>query len=515
MKRHPVLGHVLVAVFSLGLVSLAFHPFDWWWLGWIAFVPWMVFHEKAQRRGTGRALMAGYYLHFAYVLQWVGEVAPPAVWVIPLFGLPAVWLCAWICDRCVYRLGMSGLVVYPLAIVSTELLRDQYLGLTWSSIGYTQWRWLEGVQSAAIFRVHLLSWAVLVANAALARWIVRPRDTASHLGLAVAAGVLVLMHVGGSARLGTELEQGPLVVGVQGNIPQVMKETGSRALHWQKQRGLFEAAGLDPDLLVFAETSFLGLTGNMSLERVLAIPEWGGWLPKGRGQATVIGYNDKRGSQDRNVAGVVVDGQEVAAYAKRVLVPMGEYIPEWLPFREWFFDQVEQRGGFVPNMTAGTEYVSASLQAGPRRTRFGLNICYEMVFPGEFRALMEEHRPDFLVNISNDGWYGESCELDLVHIAGRFRAVECGRTLFRVSNTGISTSIDPFGRYRDTVTKGGRRKSVDGLVVDRIRLLGGVTPWVSRGDLYPAILPLALVVLAGRAIRRRRARGFHSQPHPR
>ena len=506
--------HALVAVASLGLVSLAFHPFDWWWLGWFAFVPWMAYHQKAERRGTGRALMLAYYLHYAYVLQWVGEVAPPAVWAIPLLGMPVAWLCAWICDRCVYRLGMSGLVVYPLAIVSAEFLRDQYLGLTWSSIGYTQWRWLEGVQSAAIFRVHLLSWSVLLANAALAGLILRPRERSSHVGLAVALAVLVVLHVGGALRLTTVLEEGPLAVGVQGNIDQVMKETGSRKKAWEAQHDVFDGrkTGVDPDLLVFAETSFHPVTGQVQLGRLLADPEWGGWLPRGRRQATVLGYNDYSGGKERNVAGVVVEGKQIATYAKRVLVPMGEYIPEWTPFRDWFEGQVQERGGYRPRMEPGDAFVSAPLESGPRSTRFGLNICYEMVFPGEFLGLMREHDPDFVVNISNDGWYGDSNELDLVHIAGRFRAVECGRSLFRVSNTGISTSIDPLGRFRATVNEGAERKGVKGLLVDRVQLLSGTTPWVWGGDILPAILPLALVALAGRSLRRRRAPGFQTQP---
>ena len=506
--------HVLVAVVSLGFVSLAFHPFDWWWLGWFAFVPWMVYHQRSERRGTGRALMLAYYLHYAYVLQWVGEVAPLAMWAIPLLGMPVAWLCAWICDRCVHRLGMSGLVVYPLAIVSTDFLRDQYLGLTWCSIGYTQWRWLEGVQSASIFRVHLLSWAVLLMNAAWAQWILRPRERSSHVGLAVAAGVLVVLHVGGALRLSADLEDGPLAVGVQGNIDQVMKETGSRERAWKAQREVFERLeqGIEPDLLVFAETSFHPVTQRVPLSILLDHSTWGGWLPRDRGQATVLGYNERVGETDRNVACAVVDGKPVATYMKRVLVPMGEHIPEWLPFRGWFEDQVQQLGGYVPRMEPGTAFVSAPLGAGPRPTSFGLNICYEMVFPGEFRGLMREHDPDFLVNISNDGWYGDSNELDLVHVAGRFRAVECGRSLFRVSNTGISTSIDPMGRFRATVTAGAKRKGVQGLLVDRVQLSSGTTPWVWGGDLLPAILPLALLASVGLAFWRRRGMGRPAQP---
>ncbi len=510
MTRSSVLTHILVAVATLGLVSAAFHPLDLWPLAWVAFVPWMAYHEKTRRRGTARALMAAYYLHLAYMLQWIGAVAPPAVWAIPLLGLPFVWLCGWICDRCVYGLGMRGVVVYPLAIVSCELLRDQFLGLTWSSVGYSQWRWVEGVQSAAIFRVHLLSWAVLLVNAAIAALLLRPRDRGSLVGAVVAAAVVGTLHVGGAARLGNELEEGPLVLGVQGNIEQGAKERVPRRVTWERQRQLYAGRSpeLDADLLVFAETSFIGIRPDVPLSRVLELPAWGGWLPSGRGQGTVLGHDLVTEAGDhQNVATVVVEGAPVARYAKRVLVPLGEHVPAWLPARAWFSRQVVEQGGYEPDMVPGDRFVVCELAAGPRPTRFGLNICYEMVFPGEFRGLMLEHDPDFIVNISNDGWYGESQEQDLVHVATRFRAVESGRSVFRVSNTGISTSVDPFGRYRHTVEVEGDRKAVAGLLVDRVRLDSGQTAWVRAGDLLPALLPLSLLILVGwTALRRRFSR---------
>jgi len=534
--------HLLIAVVSLVLVSLAFHPFDLWWLGWFGFVPWMAWHEAAPRRGTGRALMLGYYFHLAYMLMWVGEIAPPLVWAIPLLGLPFVWACAWVSDRCVHGLGMPGLLVYPLAIVSAELARDQVLGLTWSSIGYTQWRWLEGIQSAAIFRVHLLSWVVLTVNAAIARWVIarwlrserRPTPVDVRNGWLLAGAAVASLHVAGMVRLTwADLEQGPVVAGVQGNIPQVMKLRSNRADAWDKQRRIYldQVAHRDPDVLVFAETSFRRVDDDGGpygppLETALTMPlvtsegpvmeggrqvTWGGWLPRGRGQVSVLGYNRWRTvggeREESNVAGVVLDGRRIAEYAKRVLVPFGEYIPirKGAFGHDWIVEQIEAAANYVPNLTPGDRCVAVPMETHGRRWTFGLNICYEVVFPGEFRSLMTEHAPDFIVEISNDGWYGTSNELDLVHVAARFRAIECGRSFFRVANTGISTSVDPYGRYRQTVVEGGATKVVQGALVDTVQIARGTTPWVFAGDLWAAIAPLTLSVLVIRARRRRGA----------
>ncbi|MAG57572.1 MAG: apolipoprotein N-acyltransferase, partial [Planctomycetes bacterium] len=502
--KPPILPHLALATLSLLLVSAAFHPLDLWPLGWIAFVPWMAYHELRKRRGTARALMLGYFLHFAYVLMWVGWVAWPLVLMIPLLGLPFVWILARFADRGVHKLGLPGIVVYPLAIVTTEVLRDQVLGLTWSSVGYTQWRWIEGVQSASVFRVYAMSWVILVANAALARlWLVWRHGEAcaarsapitarsARWGLLVAAALVAVMHIAGMIRIAAaEFEEGPRAVGVQASIPQKAKMRKSPRDTWRRQKETWDLGGgaaFDPDLLVFAETSFrpVHLPGE-SLESRVEIPFWGGWFPRGRGQQTVLGYVKTRvispGEMEKfNIAGVVADGRTLVTESrKRKLVPFGEYIPvpEGFPGRDALIDLVESFAGYVPNQTPGTSFGGATLETRDHRWHYGLNVCYEMVFPPELLGLMRARNPDFIVNISNDGWYGESNELDLVHVATRFRAVETGRAIFRVSNTGISTSVDPIGRYRSTVEVDGVRKSVRGLLKDTIPVARGTTVWV-------------------------------------
>ncbi|HMS15540.1 MAG TPA: hypothetical protein PKA37_01785, partial [Planctomycetota bacterium] len=84
-----------------------------------------------------------------------------------------------------------------------------------------------------------------------------------------------------------------------------------------------------------------------------------------------------------------------------------------------------------------------------------------------------------------------------VHVQARFRAVEIGRSLFRVSNGGISTSIDGVGRYRQVVEVGGARKGVAGVLRDEIPIYRGITPWVAAGE--PLIGAFLLLVGLGSA----------------
>jgi apolipoprotein N-acyltransferase len=528
------LGHVARAALSLLLVSLAFHPADRPWLGWCGFVPWLLHLGRGGHRGLLPAVLVAYHLHFSILLGWVGEIAWPLVPLIPFLGWPFLVLLALGLDAGLLRARLPLVLAFPLAVVASEWLRDQALGLTWSSVGYTQWRWTAGIQSAALFRVHGLSFVVLTANAALATAILA---LSRHVPIrtALLSGVWALALLGGTAILGEArlaggLERGPYAVGLQLNVPQWEKNQGHRLEHLARA-GRLLAGRPDPgrpiDLLVFPETSWPRLGDpRPTLPEVLALPLPDGvpgvhrvrdLLPGAPGALAVVGYargkhspegdEDGDGLGETNVAAVLLAGELVLESPKRRLVPFGEYVPwprGW-PLRAWLVRRIRSVGGFVPDMVPGRERPLARLAAGPRPTSFALSICFEIVYPEEFRIPVQAGA-DFLVNISNDGWYRESAELDLVQVATQFRAVECGRSLLRVSNTGISTLVDPRGRVLDLVESGGRRKSVAGLVAGEIPLAREATPWVRHGEWLPAVFPVLFVLLlAGSALRRRGA----------
>ncbi len=495
-------------------MSLAFHPVDWSPLAWIAFVPWMVWHAGAPRRGTLLACIVAYHLHFSYVLAWVGEIVWVAVFLIPFLGYPFLYLLAKGMDYGIHRAKFSPILVYPLLIPGCEWLRDHILNLSWSSVGYTQWRWLQGLQLASVGRVHLLSVVVLLANAALATLILvrtgRLARSAAVRALAVAGGALVATHVFGTLELSRPLEAGPSVVGVQVNVPQWDKTRGDVREHLGRAARLLQTEAkrvADADLLVYPETSWPRvLEGEREFDEILSYPLRGGsylgqplrdLLPRKLGATAIVGYSkaaplppdstysddDEDGLLEWNIAAVVQGGRVVGEVAKRKLVPFGEFVPwpvGW-PGRAWLIERIRSVGGYVPDMIRGGPRPLFSLQEPHAGRRFGLSICYEIVDPTEFLA-SARLGADFLINISNDGWYRESAELDLVQVATQFRAVEVGRSIVRVSNTGISTLVDPRGRVLDLVEEGGKRKTVAGLLVGEVPIDRGTTPYVALGD---------------------------------
>ena len=137
------------------------------------------------------------------------------------------------------------------------------------------------------------------------------------------------------------------------------------------------------------------------------------------------------------------DGTVAARYDKIHLVPWGEYIPYKNFFA--FAKNLTQQAG---DMTHGWRRVVFSTDGH----RFGVFICYEEIFGDEVR-LFAKHGAEVLVNISNDGWYGDTCAPWQTLNMSRMRAIENRRWLLRDTNTGITTVIDPYGRLTASVQR--------------------------------------------------------------
>jgi len=194
-------------------------------------------------------------------------------------------------------------------------------------------------------------------------------------------------------------------------------------------------------------------------------------------------------------------------YDKNHLVPFGEYVP--LQLLLWFVRQaVPFAKGFTPGVRLDVMTVGD--------TRFGTLICFEGIFPGIVRDYVSRppgEAADFLVNISNDGWFEGSAELDQHLAITSFRAVEFRMGIVRCVNSGISAIIDPDGRIHSVVTDAeGRRKLVEGVQIGRVRLREGLTFYARHGDLFGiactllAALPFLAILLPPivRRVRRHR-----------
>jgi apolipoprotein N-acyltransferase len=231
--------------------------------------------------------------------------------------------------------------------------------------------------------------------------------------------------------------------------------------HYQTLCKLAESCNPRPDLFIWPETSYpLGWTEATRELPLSEVPEeWQFWEDKSReglhaafkplGIPQLLGVNTRflyRDKQQRLYNSALLlngQGSALARYDKMHRVPFGEYVPlrDWLPFMNWFAPY-----DFDYSIREGETFTRFTLD----KYRFGVLICFEdtdpFLAPHYVRSEDDGPPVDFLVNISNDGWFDGTSEHDEHLAVSRFRAVECRRALLRSVNMGISAVIDGDGR---------------------------------------------------------------------
>ena len=175
------------------------------------------------------------------------------------------------------------------------------------------------------------------------------------------------------------------------------------------------------------------------------------------------------------------EGDIASRYDKAHLVPFGEYIPfkGWLPFPKLVTT--------FPDFKAGPGLTSIQL---PVVGNISPLICYEIIFPGKVVSDDTTKRPNLLINLTNDAWFGKSAGpyQHLEH--ARLRAIEEGIPLIRVANTGISASYDPFGRKLSEIALGESGYADQNL----IKPLDSMTLYAKIGDTVYIILTIMIIV---------------------
>jgi apolipoprotein N-acyltransferase len=304
-------------------------------------------------------------------------------------------------------------------------------------LGYTQHRALPILQASRICGVYGVSFLLVAANAGIVGLIVRGRP-----GWRVAAvpGLLLLAALGyGYYRLGL-VPHGPEVrIGiVQGSIRQDVKwqvdfRNGTLDRYEDLTRRL---SGAGTEFIVLPETAlpFHFNHAENAVHRDRAVG-----LVREMKVPMLIGSLERTGERTYNRAFLVSARGETVGHQDKVhLVPFGEYLP-----MEWLFGYLEgltrESGRFAP----GDDH--RVLRLPGRGIPFGVFVCYESIFPEIARAYAGQGA-EFLVNVTNDAWFGIT-SAPYQHLAmGVFRAVENGLPLIRAANTGISGAVDASGR---------------------------------------------------------------------
>lgn len=484
---HPPLRHLL-AGFALGLIAaLGLPPFGLWIATPLSLA--LLIYRASRADGAFWPMLAAGFGWFALSMSWIvepflvepeiyGWMAPFALFFMALGGALFWAIPAGLAARFAGDPGRRAVAIAAALLLSDWLRGWIFTGLPWALTGHV---WIDTpVAQTAAWGGAIGLCLITLALAALPS-LLRP----------VSSALAAMALTGGLWGAGLVRQSWPLppdtsvmVRIVQPNARQDLKwDPEWAAVFFQRLLDLSAAPG-PRDLVIWPETAV-----NFLLE------DAGPVLPamaRAAGAPLVMGIQRRDGSRYHNsLVTLNPDGTVGATYDKFHLVPFGEYIPwgDALARVGITAFAAQQGNGYSPG--AGPAIMSA-----PGIPDFQPLICYEAIFPQHLRGL--DSRPAWLLQATNDAWFGQFSG-PYQHLAqARLRAIESGLPLIRAANTGISAVIDPYGRIRQSLGLG-----VEGRIDAALPGALPETDWMAWGN-TPAVM-LALLALAAAGVRRRPA----------
>jgi apolipoprotein N-acyltransferase len=511
--------------FAAGAASaLAMAPFNLWPVLFLTFptLVWLIDGAGVGRwGGVAAAAATGWCFGFGYFLAglyWVGYAflvdAPTFGWLLPIavIGLPAVLAIYTALGVAVARMlwtrGALRILALAVALTATEWLRGYaFTGFPWNAFGYALTMPLALAQSAALFGIWGLTFIAVAVFAAPAAVTDDPTET-RRPWLPLVLGLVVLAALGGFgarrlAHTPTRLVDGVHLRIMQPNLQQDVRfnyaakqEVMNRYVALSERASNAQPQGLrDVTALIWPESPFpFFLTREAD-----ALAQITQLLPQGTALITgamrlVDPDNPAESGVYNSIYVIDHDGSIRSVYDKVHLVPFGEY----LPF-EHFLEQLglqeltEQRGGFL----FGDRHRLIAVPGAPMALPL---ICYEIIFPDQ--VVPADKRPGWIVNVTNDGWFGISTGPYQHFQQARVTAIEEGLPLARAANTGISAVVDPVGRIIGSLPLG-REGVLDAPLPRPI----GATIYARVGDAPAFIMvAIALVAVMHRRLRARMAK---------
>ncbi|MGE5154992.1 MAG: apolipoprotein N-acyltransferase, partial [Bdellovibrio bacteriovorus] len=444
LSRLGGLPPLLAALAAGALTVLGFAPFS---LFPIAVVALAVLIETL-RQGSPRA---GFWRGYAF---GVGLLGFGVFWIrisLNEFGNMDAWLAnllmvlfvaamalyyglmGWLARRLAPERPLAApLLLIPGLYVLAEWVRGWlFTGFPWLNLGYTQ---LQGPLAgfAPLTGVYGLSLIAALSGGLLWGLARLPRRARIWSG----AG-LVALWLGGAALQQvewTEPSGEPITATlVQANIPQALKWDPQARLDILDAYVDLTLAHLDSDLILWPETAIPDFLHEVRGTLIEPLAE----RARREGTEIVLGIPVLDQETGRYYNGLLSIGSTEDLYAKRHLVPFGEF----MPFKSWLGPLAEAFEVPMSDFSRG-EGARPLLRVGAWIT--GASICYEDAFPAEVTQALPDAQ--FLINVSNDAWFGDSLAPHQHLEIARMRALETGRYLLRATNTGISAIIDHRGR---------------------------------------------------------------------
>lgn len=455
-----------LVLIGLGLcVVAALPPIYIWPLAFVGFSVFFLFLEKVETKRA--AFITGWWFGVGFFgggLYWLSNAffvhADKHAWLVPIavpalaatmgvfIGLTAILAYVMWRDKKGLSATFARILLFSVAWVFMEWVRSWvFTGFPWNLIG-TIWAFSdEMIQPAAWFGAFGLSFLTIVSITSGAV-VLKAQGSKRMVAVMVMITLPVLMWGAGTWRLGqstNEVHEGILLRLVQPNIAQKNKWKRDLKLeNFQDYLTLSEAEGAKGVThIIWPETAVtyaISRDKNVASAIASVVPK-GGYVLTGTPRMTPKG---KKPFQVWNSLMVVDEkGSIKGQYDKSHLVPFGEYVPlrDFIPFPKLTAGMVD--------FTAGAGIQTIDLEGLPA---FSPLICYEIIFPNQ--VINEKNRPQWILNLTNDGWYGDSPGPYQHLVSAKMRSVEEGLPVVRVANTGVTMVTDSYGQIRGYIGYG-------------------------------------------------------------
>lgn len=490
-------------------VTLAFAPFNYWWIAFIAFPAWLYFviNSNLSSFKLSFAFGLGY---FGIGLSWVHvSIADfgglPLVGSIALMSLLAVYLslfpasCIAILKRFINT--ASWPIFLPLSWLLMEWLRARLLtGFPWLSIGYSQ---LNGpfnglfpiigeIGVSAIFICICASLAVALTSTQqhLAKRFIWP----GMLTICFALSAYLLNHIEWTSRTGDTHK----ITMIQGNIPQLLRWAPEQDEPTMTKYLSMSEAHWDSDIIIWPEaaipklepiaTDFLYMLDQLSTENetalVTGIVNYQFETEHVYNNLIALGF-DTKSSNDKPYRYMHSN-----RFAKHHLLPVGEFVP----FESWLRNLAPIFDLPMSSFTRG-DYKQQNLQT--KGLHLAPAICFEIAFPSQISANLYQHT-DAIITVSNDAWFGNSHGPHQHLQIAQIRAKEFGLPVLRATNNGITAFIDEFGEIEAVAAQ-----FEDAVLTHQLAIVQGETPYRKYGDwpIYLFFLLLSLVSFSQKRVK--------------
>jgi apolipoprotein N-acyltransferase len=527
----PFLGSLV----SAALLFLAYPRNDYGFLAWVGLVPLLLILPGIRVMPAFFISILCGFAYFSGVLVWVYHIPGfqpvhhllVGLYLSPFFGIFGLVYVLMARRRSL----VFALSATPFVWVSLEYVRTNasFLSLPWGFLSHTQYQHPSVIQVSSLTGAYGVSFLIVAVNAALVallspalcgpgRLISAPSSragislrVAGRGGLAAFSLLALSVIYGRMVLSAAPVEDGLKVSVLQGNIGGEMKKN-PRDFALPIMNTYFdlteEAARHNPDLIVWPEASTPGLIlkqpGMLALTTktikragahfVIGSSEY----PKFSKEATQL---NRKGNTALHFSPL---GEVLGQYLKIHLVPFGEEIPfeRSIPWPEFIVSNKDANWDLP-----GSEHTLFDIGD----YRFGVVICWEQVFPDLFRTFVRDGA-HFMLNITNEGWFGDSAAPYQMLAISVFRAAENRVPLVRAANTGISGFIDRFGRIEGLVNRSGKETFVSGQLTQQVRPATAKTFYTLYGDIFALSSLVVSAAMILFTLPRKRRRGSAGPP---